>query len=226
MTHPAVSGKTATAVRYLRKHISSGEWTLNSKIPREDQLMADIGVGKSTLREAVRSLANLGMLEPLRGIGTFVRSRTPVNAVCTDYIADFPVRDILGYRNALEIESARQAALHRTPEHLRTLSRLLRESAIAGAESSLPLSHIQAPGSFHQTIVEASGNALLVDMHACVIAAIRDSRQRGHITPGDDPARRQSDHAAILAALHDGDPDAAAAAMAAHVNHDITPDAG
>ncbi|WP_130840835.1 FadR/GntR family transcriptional regulator [Corynebacterium neomassiliense] len=226
MTHPTDSGKTAAALRYLRARITSGEWTLNSRIPREHELMVAIGVGKSTLREAVRSLTSLGMLEPIRGVGTFVRSRTPVNSVIADYIADFPVADILGYRRSLEIESARQAAVNRSEEQLQTLTALLDDSRNAGAESTLPFSHARAPGSFHHTVVEASGNLLLLNMYTCTIAAVRRHRQSGDLQAPDLPQLRREDHSVILRAIRDRDPDAAAAAMAAHVSHDITPDPG
>lgn len=63
----------------VRQKITSGEWPINSKIPTEPELMRLLGVGKTTVREAVRSLASLGVLEPLPGIGTFVRSRMPVS---------------------------------------------------------------------------------------------------------------------------------------------------
>ncbi len=216
-----VPDKTDVAVTYLRSRISRGAWTINSRIPREDELMTRIGVGRSTLREAVRSLTIVGMLEPVRGVGTFVRSRTPVDGVVSSYIADAPMADVLGVRRALEIEAARQAALHRTDEQLEGLRALLRDDHNAGAERSLPHAHGQAPGSFHQLVFEASGNALLRDLHTATLAAIRDGRRANAIFRADDPELRRRDHAAIVEAIAHRDPDEAAAAMADHVEHDI-----
>lgn len=69
------SERARRTLTFLRQKITSGEWPINSKIPTEPELMRLLGVGKTTVREAARSLASLGILEPLPGIGTFVRSR-------------------------------------------------------------------------------------------------------------------------------------------------------
>ena len=122
------SDRARRSLAYLRHRISSGEWPINSKIPTETELMQLLGVGKTTVREAVRALASVGMLEPLPGIGTFVRSRVPVSSLLTDYIAEFSVGEVLGYRRALEMEAAQQAALHRTDEQLAAMRRAVSAS--------------------------------------------------------------------------------------------------
>jgi DNA-binding FadR family transcriptional regulator len=215
------SGKSAAAVDFLRARIASGEWAVISRIPREPELMELMGVGKSTVREAVRSLAGIGMLEPIRGVGTFVRSRTPVNTVVASSIGAYGVEDVLGFRAALEIEAARQAALHRTDEQAERLRMLLSDAHNAGAETSLPRAHGQAPGGFHQQIVEASGNLLLRDLYVAAIAAIRDKRGAGLIQDDDRAELRREDHARIALAIEQGDAAAAADAMARHVARDI-----
>ena len=91
------SDRARRTLGFLRHKISSGEWPINSKIPTEPELMRLIGVGKTTVREAVRSLASVGILEPMPGIGTFVRSRMPVSSVLVDYMSEFSVSDLLGY---------------------------------------------------------------------------------------------------------------------------------
>lgn len=219
----AQPGKTAAAVDYLRSRISSGEWTINSRIPKEPELMESIGVGKSTLREAVRSLVIVGMLEPIRGVGTFVRSRTPVDGVITSYLSGYPTRDVLGYRAALEIEAARQAAINRTHEQLETLRALLHDSHNVGAEHPLPRTHDRSPGNFHDLVFEAAGNGLLRDLYAAVIATIRDKKRAGQLPHADDAAQRSEEHAAIVEAIANRDADAAAQAMIRHVGHDILP---
>ncbi|MCW3156400.1 FadR/GntR family transcriptional regulator [Micropruina sonneratiae] len=61
------SERARRTLAFLRQKITSGEWPINSKIPTEPELMRLLGVGKTTVREAVRSLASLGILEPLPG---------------------------------------------------------------------------------------------------------------------------------------------------------------
>lgn len=225
-TVPRASGKASSAREYLLSRIASGEWPVNSRIPREPELMALIGVGKSTLREAVQALTSMGMLEPLRGIGTFVRSRTPVDTVLAASVSGYPLEAILGLRDALEIEGARQAARRRSDEQASALNTLLHESANAGAATTLPPSHGQSPGAFHQQVLLASGNELLRDLYTAVLSAIREKKNAGLIPEGDDPSLRRHDHEVIARAIEQRDASAAADAMAQHVAHDIPPDEG
>src|SRR5690625_634824 len=118
--------RARNTLAYLRRQITTGEWEVGSRIPIEAELTEILGVGRSTVREAVRSLASLGMLETLPGRGTFVRSSTPTSAVLSEYLTDFTLEELLSYRRALEVEAAQQAALHRTQEDVTAL-----EAAIA-----------------------------------------------------------------------------------------------
>ena len=76
MSSPVRSGsqKANDTLGFLRSKILSGEWPIDELIPKEPELMDLIGVGKSTVREAVRSLATLGMLQTVPGVGTIGRA--------------------------------------------------------------------------------------------------------------------------------------------------------
>src|SRR5690606_17339772 len=100
------SARARETVRRLRLNIEDGTWPIGSKIPVESELVAELGVGRSTLREAIRTLANLGMLEPAPGRGTFVRSRNPVSLVLADFLSQHRAEDVLGVRAALEVQAA------------------------------------------------------------------------------------------------------------------------
>ena len=56
------SDRARSTLAYLRRHITTGAWPVGSRIPIEPELTEQIGVGRSTVREAVRSLASIGML--------------------------------------------------------------------------------------------------------------------------------------------------------------------
>lgn len=133
------SERALSSLAFLRAQIVSGAWPINERIPIESELMVMLGVGKTTVREAVRSLASVGMLETMPGRGTFVRSRVPVSSVVSDYLAGFAAADLLVYRRALEVESARQAARHRTEAHLAALR--------AALEYDIATGEVRAPGS-------------------------------------------------------------------------------
>lgn len=215
------SDRARRSLAYLRHRISSGEWPINSRIPTETELMQLLGVGKTTVREAVRALASVGMLEPLPGIGTFVRSRVPVSNLLTDYIAEFSVAEVLSYRRALEMEAAQQAALHRTDEQLAAMHRAITPGA--EAESPFGIDRNKAPGQFHFLVMQAGGNSLLAGVYAGVVDALRRAINAGTVVHATDEETRRADHAVLLDALQAGDVAGAAHAMALHIDHDLVP---
>lgn len=217
------SARARNTLAFLRQKISSGEWPINTKIPTEAELMRLLGVGKTTVREAVRSLASVGILEPKPGIGTFVRSRMPVSALFTDYIAEFSAGDVLGYRRALELEAAQQAARNRTEEQLAAMRLSLSPGAVIRQEPLFTRDRGKAPGQFHFLVMEASGNALMVGLYAGVIQALRHAIATGAVTEGTDVASLQRDHRELLAAFEAGDVVRAAHVMAQHIENDLVP---
>ena len=62
------------AIQRLREQITSGAWPIGARLPSEATLAAELGVGRSTIREAIRALASTGMVESRQGAGTFVRA--------------------------------------------------------------------------------------------------------------------------------------------------------
>ncbi|MET0931688.1 MAG: FCD domain-containing protein [Aeromicrobium sp.] len=215
------SDRSRETLRRLRENITSGRWPLNSKIPTEPELMADLGVGRSTVREAVRSLSTLGMLEPARSRGTFVRSRSPVSMVLSDFVTHHSVVDILAVRRAFEIEACQLAAVHRTEDDLKRLSEA-HERDVAN-DGSQVVERGRNPGQFHALMLEATQNTLLVDLYSGVMAGIRAAIEDGTITSGSDAAMRQHDHQAMLDAITDQDPSRAATAAAEHAARDLVP---
>ncbi|KHL14194.1 DNA-binding FadR family transcriptional regulator [Mumia flava] len=206
-------------VRVLRDNITSGRWPVNSRIPTESELAAELGVGRSTIREAVRALANLGMLEPARSRGTFVRARNPVSSVLSDVVTQHTIDDVLAVRRALEVEAAELAAKNRTDDDL-ALLRSAHESDVAGA-SAQQIERGLTPGQFHALLFAAARNPFLAELYAGITAGLRTWMRDGSVAHAADTAQRHSDHAAILDAIAAQDPSAAAAAAAAHVARDL-----
>lgn len=223
------SARARRTLEALREKITSGEWPINAKIPPEPALVDLLGVGRTTVREAVRSLATLGMLETLPGIGTFVRSRTPVSTLLAEWIADFDIAEILGYRRALEVEASQLAAAHRTDADLAALRAALAADEAGTADfparaARLPeVERGRTPGQFHTLIFEASRNRLLLNLYTGTLAALRAAADAGLVGYGATDAVRQADHAQILAAIEAGDVMAAAHAMSAHTEHGMVP---
>lgn len=223
MKQSSGSERARQTLAFLRRRIATGEWPVNSKIPIETELMSMLGVGKTTVREAVRSLASMGMLETLPGRGTFVRSRSPVSTVLTDFLSDYTVAEILLYRRALEIEAAQQAALHRTEADLVALHAAHLQDGRRDVDYPA-VERGRTPGQFHFLLLEATGSQLFQDLYAGVMAALRAAIDRGTVVFAATEDVRHDDHARILTAVEARDVERAASAMAAHVGHDLIAD--
>lgn len=218
------SPRARATLAFLRQRISSGEWPVNRRIPTESELMDLLGVGKTTVREAVRSLASIGMLETLPGRGTFVRSRTPVSSVLTDFLSDFAVGDVLTYRRALEVEAAQRAAVMRTDDQLAALRAALHHVPDERDVDYLPrIARGRTPGQFHFLVVEAGANPLISTLYAGVMAVLRDAVSRGEVGYGEDEAVRRRDHEELFAAIEARDAAAAAHAAGRHADRDLVP---
>jgi DNA-binding FadR family transcriptional regulator len=216
------SERAQETVRRLQADITAGRWPVNSRIPTEAELAAELGVGRSTVREAVRSLAHLGMLEPAPGRGTFVRSLNPVHGVLADFAAGHPWRDILAVRRALEREAAGLAAEHRSDEGLA----LLRAAYEADLEGRGGTERGRSPGQFHVVLFEMAQNRLLAALYGGLLATLQDGITAGDVHSALTDAQRQRDHAALLAAVEAGDAAAAAEVATRHSETDLVADAG
>ncbi|MFT4008878.1 MAG: GntR family transcriptional regulator [Nocardioidaceae bacterium] len=211
------SARARETVRRLQRDITSGRWPVNSKIPNEAELAEELGVGRSTIREAVRSLAHLGMLEPAPGRGTFVRSLNPVSGLLAELTAQHSWEDLLAVRKALEVQAAELAAQAATEERLDQLA----DAHDADVEGRGGTERGVSPGQFHAVLVEISGNQLIADLYAGVMSALREGIRTGQVRSDQDAASRHAQHAALLAALRARSAPAAAAVAAAHADQDL-----
>lgn len=218
---PHGTSRARQTLRQLQHRIASGEWPLNSKIPTEKELVEELGVGRSTVREAVRTLANMGMLEPAPSRGTFVRSLTPVSEVLGGFMSGRAVVELIEARMAVEVEAARLAAERGSDEDLAAL-RAAHEADLA-ADSGGRIERGATPGQFHALLLRAAGSPLLTDMHSGVMAGLRRAMSAGTARAGLDEEERRADHAALVAALEARDADAAASAARRHLLHDLLP---
>lgn len=211
------SDRARQIVQRLQHDVTSGRWPVNSKIPTEAELAAEFGVGRSTVREAVRSLAHLGLLEPAPGRGTFVRSLNPVHGVLSDFAGTHTWSDILGVRRALEIAAADAAA--RNPDSAALLAIHAAHAADLAGEGEAKRG--ESPGQFHSLLVSLAGNKLLADLYAGIGVSVREGLASGAIRTSGDVAERHAAHSAILAAVAAGNPHAAAVLAGSHADSDL-----
>ncbi len=185
----------------------AGEWPVGSRIPTEPQLVEDLGVGRNTVREAVRALAHAGVLECRQGSGTYVLSTDELAPVVARRLTDDRMTEVIEVRRAFEVEAARLAARRRTAEDLATLDAALaaRDAAWRGGEVA---AFVEADVALHTAVVAAAHNGMLAELYASVATALRSTVAQAMgdaLTPD-----RHVDHARLVAAIRAGDPELAA----------------
>lgn len=148
----------------LTEEITSGHYKLNEKLPTEPSLMKRFGVGRSTIREATKILANLGLLRIQQGVGTFVESAEPIKEPIDQRLKRAKVQDLDEVRQLLEMKIAEKAAKNRTTEDIKSIEFHLAERKRT-AEHGLLKECIEADINFHVAIAEASKNEILADLY-------------------------------------------------------------
>ncbi len=185
-----------TAIDSLRGAIQQSQWQIGERLPVEADLAAALGVSRNTVREAVRVLVHMGMLETRQGDGTYVRStRDPGESLRR--IGRSRLRDQLEVRVMLESEAAGLAARRRTREDLERMTTALDRRAGAGTDIAGRIRHDEA---FHHALVEAAHNPALLELYRYFAGAVAETIQRTE-RDRDLPEPSQEDHELLLAAI-------------------------
>lgn len=194
--------------------IRSGKVGVGDRLPSEHQLAASLGVGRSSIREAVRGLVLMGLLERRTGRGSTLVSDVPKAMNGHRSLAQWAIEDLYAVRALLEPAAAAGAARHATPEQLRQISTF---AAAIEAHVAAGTPYFVENIGFHLSIAAASGNPLLLHSIETLIGSFRDLRERINRTLEPRPKRDPAEHRAILDAIRARDPMAAEAAMAKHL---------
>lgn len=204
--------------RVLRDRIDSGEWIVDQRLPSEAELAAEMGVGRSSVREAVRLLARDGLLDVRHGVGTFVAD-PPASAALEQLVRRSRILEVLEVRRALEVEAARLAAQRARPEDLAELRQQVADRH--AGYSSGAVEFVEADLDFHRSVVVLAGNSVLTSLFDSVRpvlhAALVDMVENEPTLPDTGEA-----HDALVAALEIGDGAAAVDATTANLDPMIT----
>ncbi|MCO1576562.1 FadR family transcriptional regulator [Crossiella sp. SN42] len=200
------TGLVEQVIDQMRTLVTSGEWPIGRRIPAEPELVTALGVGRNTVREAVRALAHAGLLEVRQGDGTFVRATSELSGAVRR-LCDAELRDVLEVRHALEVEGARLAAVRRSEEELRRLTETLaeRDAALAAGEWERM---VVTDTAFHLMLVECSQNPVLTELYRGFTEAVKASVAT--TVDSEVDGDRHISHQDLLAAVRDQDPERAA----------------
>jgi GntR family transcriptional regulator, transcriptional repressor for pyruvate dehydrogenase complex len=210
----SVSLEAAEAIKAL---IVSGELASGDALPAERNLAAMLGISRPSVREALRVLTAMNVVEPRHGGGTYVTSLDPrLLARPINFLLQVEPRTFLHLfevRQVLEVSAARLAAPNITDEVVADLQRLADDAAGALKQ---PNRFSELDFQLHTRIVEALGNPIYLSLYESISDLLLESRRR---TARIASVRRRAhqDHLAILAALRERDPEAAGRAMQDHL---------
>jgi GntR family transcriptional regulator, transcriptional repressor for pyruvate dehydrogenase complex len=213
-------GPTVTdeAIAKIREMIVSGRWRPGDRLPREADLALQLGLSRNSLREAVRALALVRVLEVRQGDGTYVSSLEPdLLLETTTFVAhllqDHTVLELFEVRRLLEPAAAALAAVRMDEAERRHLRTELERMRAAEDVEEL----VDADMAFHSVIARAAGNAVL----SSLLDGLAARTMRARLWRGRTDAQAQSEtlaeHERITEAIMSRDPELSRALAAAHV---------
>jgi len=186
-----------------------------TRMPSERELMAALGVGRSTVREALNGLAMLGAIEIRHGQGAFVAKETDrVSAPeITAALAKGVTRDLLEARRPVETEIARLAAARRTAADLREIEAVLErhEKALRAGRPA-----VRHSVRFHVVLAQAAHNEVLAGFVASFAKLLAERGSRLEELPGYREWEL-AEHRGLYEAVRDGNSGLAGKRMHAHL---------
>ncbi|MER5880249.1 FadR/GntR family transcriptional regulator [Streptomyces sp. NPDC060235] len=209
---------TDEAIEKIKGMIVSGALRPGDRLPKESELAADLGLSRNSLREAVRALSLIRILDVRQGDGTYVTSLDPqllleALSFVVDFHRDDTVLEFLAVRRILEPAATAMAATLIGEAELDALEDQLDK---LGPEPSVE-ELVAADLDFHRGIVRASGNSVLCSLLDGLSGPTTRARVWRGLTQEDAVSRTLHEHRAVLAALRDRDAEAARSWATVHI---------
>ncbi|MET4134795.1 FadR/GntR family transcriptional regulator [Pseudarthrobacter sp. PvP090] len=210
---------TDEAILKIKEMILDGRLTAGERLPPEKELSEQLGLSRSSLREAVKALEIIRVLDVRRGDGTYVTSLEPrllseAMAFIVDLHQDTSVLELFEVRRILEPAAASIAASRISADQLA----LLRASMATVREDTSVEELVSHDLEFHRIIAHASGNSYLASLLDGLSSGTVRARVWRGLTEERAVARTVDEHAAIVEALARGDGDLARALLTVHIS--------
>lgn len=186
-------------------------------LPPERELVQMFGVSRSTIRDAIRRLETVGLLEPRQGVGTVVREvsvDTVVRPVANVLLQKRKgINELLDVRMIIEPALAARAALHASPGQIAELHAILERQDEKVRRGELAT---EEDSAFHYAIALAADNSVMLKLVHVLMDVSRETRERS-LQFGGRQEKSLAGHRRILTAIEQGDAAAAKAAMRRHL---------
>jgi GntR family transcriptional repressor for pyruvate dehydrogenase complex len=211
--------QTDKAMTRLREMIQLGELPPGSRLPPEQELAAELGVGRNIMREAVRALVAARVLEVRRGNGTFVTSLEPrllLHGISSavELLRGGTMLELTEVRRLFESAATGLAATRMSPRQLAEVRDHLEAMRAAANDVELLNQHDAA---FHRAVVAATGNETLSTVLEGISSRTLRARVWRGLVDADAADRTLREHEAIYEALAAGDAIQAQAAALMHI---------
>jgi len=200
--------------------IQSREFTVGDKLPTERQMAIEMGVSRTSIREALRTLECMGYVRSAVGGGTYI-SETTVENIFSSFSAmmltdkQFAI-DIIDVRKYLEVHMAELAAKNASKEQI---SRIYRSIHDMLAEIEAGGSGIRGDNSFHVEVARASNNkAFAVMVEICYAMLFQSPSHKATFNIPGQLKVTEEHHMAIFEAIRSGDAEKAKEEMSNHLN--------
>ncbi|CAK7003096.1 MAG: HTH-type transcriptional regulator LutR [Desulfovibrio sp.] len=204
-------------IAILLDRIGSGSLAIGEKLPPERQLADVMGISRTSVREALRSLETMGYIRSEVGGGTYVNAVTLSHvlsplAVMMSQDMRF-ARDLLDMRQLLEVNMTSLAAQLSTKEQIASIY-----GAILNMEAEIERGGIGVDGDdqFHMEIAKASGNKAFITFTEFFSSLLTENKKATLGLEGQ-PSKSVDDHRVIFEAIRDKDAPRAARAMDEHL---------
>jgi DNA-binding FadR family transcriptional regulator len=209
---------TDDAIEAIKQMIMDGELRPGDRLPREPDLAERLGLSRNSLREAVRALSLIHVLDVRRGDGTYVTSLEPsllmdAMGFMVDFHRDDTVLQILEARRMIEPVIAEMAAVRMPAEDIEGLTPLLDSLGDNPTVEQLVENDLE----FHRRIAAGSGNAVLASLLESLSGRTQRARAWRGLTQEGVRERTLAEHRAIVRALADRQPDVTRALSTMHV---------
>jgi GntR family transcriptional regulator, transcriptional repressor for pyruvate dehydrogenase complex len=207
----------------IKAMIISGRLSAGSRLPVEKDLAEELEVSRGSLREGVRALVLMGVLETRQGAGTYVTALDPATllgplAVLVDLQRSGNMVDLMTVRRVLEVEAAGRAALRISDAELAEADDVLAQMEAMIKQDVVDHDAVmEADVAFHRVIANASGNPTLSALIEGLASRTVRARMWRALHEEGVESRTHAEHHAILVALAARDPDAARLRMGVHL---------
>jgi GntR family transcriptional repressor for pyruvate dehydrogenase complex len=215
-----IDGRASASERVaerLMALIASGNLAPGDKLPSENELTKALQVSRPVIREALRGMAMMGLVESRQGGGCFVTDLTtdrlmaPISYALS--LKDYSLESLFRARDVIDPGLAADAARYASDEEIAEL----REMVEAGHKlTDDPIGFRVMDSAFHELIATAARNDFLGVVSRSLYSLAIEQRRKASLQPGV-LARSAADHEAIAEAIGRHDPEGAARAMATHV---------